>query len=498
MPKIREFKLPDVGEGLPDGDIVKWLVAVGDEVILNQPVVEVETAKVTVELPTPFAGVVTKLFYEVGTTVEVGAPILAVDIDPHGAATDDQIESEAEMLVGPGPKKAATTRRARKTAASRSFRATQDAARPSVQETFASGAERVAIAPGSDDGYRPALDAGGTGKAGTPSDPSSSTGAGSATGIEDLPEELRPRIEQTASMDRMRAKPPVRRYARDRGIDLATCIPSGPDETVTRDDVDAAAEAQHDEQSQARTVAPAASNGPHQVDQREERIPIRGVRRATAAAMVSSAFTAPHVTEFLTVDVTRMMKLRRQLTASARFADVKLSPLSFVARAVVLALGKYPMVGSTWDEQAQEVIIHHYVNLGIAAATPRGLLVPNIPDAQTKSIIDLAAEIQSVASTARAGKLSAAQLTGGTFTISNVGVFGVDTGTPIINPGESAILAFGQIRTMPWVHKGKVKPREVTTLGLSFDHRVIDGELGSRFLATVGELLADPSRAFTL
>lgn len=497
MPKIREFKLPDVGEGLPDGDIVKWLVAVGDEVILNQPVVEVETAKVTVELPTPFAGVVTKLFYEVGTTVEIGAPILAVDIDPHGAATDDEIESEAEMLVGPGPKKAATARRARKTAASRSFRATQDAARPSVQETFASGAERVAIAPGSDDGYRPALDAGGTGKAGTPSDPSSSTGAGSATGIEDLPEELRPRTEQVASMDRMRAKPPVRRYARDRGIDLAACTPSGPDDTVTREDVDAA-QAQHDEQSQPRTVAPAASNEPHQVDRHEERIPIRGVRRATAAAMVGSAFTAPHVTEFLTLDVTPMMKLRRKLNASAQLADVKLSPLSFVARAVVLALGKYPMVGSTWDEQAQEIVIHHYVNLGIAAATPRGLLVPNIPGAQAKSISDLATEIQSAASTARAGKLSAAQLTGGTFTISNVGVFGVDTGTPIINPGESAILAFGQIREMPWVHKGKVKPREVTTLGLSFDHRIIDGALGSRFLATVGELLADPSRAFTL
>lgn len=498
MPKIREFKLPDVGEGLPDGDIIKWLVAVGDEVTLNQPVVEVETAKVTVELPTPFAGIVTKLFYEVGATVEVGAPILAVDIDPHGSSADAETEAEAEMLVGPGPKKAATARRARKTAASRSFRATQDAARPSVQETFASGAERVAVATGSDDGYRPALDAGGTGKAGTPSDPSSSTGAGSATGIEDLPEELRPRTEQIASTDRMRAKPPVRRYARDRGIDLADCTPTGPDDTVTREDVDAAAQAQHAAQSPIRTDASAANNGAYAGDRREERIAIRGVRRATAAAVVGSAFTAPHVTEFLTVDVSATMKLRAKLAASAEFTDVKLSPLSFVARAVVLALGKFPMVGSTWDEQAQEVIVHHYVNLGIAAATPRGLLVPNIPDAQVKSLRDLATEIRSVADTARAGKLSAAQLTGGTFTISNVGVFGVDTGTPIINPGESAILAFGQIRKMPWVHKNKVKPREVTTLGLSFDHRIIDGELGSRFLATVGALLSDPSNAFTL
>jgi pyruvate dehydrogenase E2 component (dihydrolipoamide acetyltransferase) len=208
--------------------------------------------------------------------------------------------------------------------------------------------------------------------------------------------------------------------------------------------------------------------------------------------MVASAFTAPHVTEFLTVDVTRMMKLRERLAARPEFAGVKVSPLLFVAKAVLLAAGRYPMVNSSWDDAAQEIVVHGAVNLGIAAATPRGLVVPNVKDADRLSLAELAGALADLTATARAGKTQPADMAGGTITITNVGVFGVDTGTPILNRGESAILAFGAVRQLPWVHKGKVVPRQVTQLALSFDHRIIDGELGSRFLADVGTLLHDP------
>ncbi|HJX43360.1 MAG TPA: dihydrolipoamide acetyltransferase family protein, partial [Geodermatophilus sp.] len=226
-----------------------------------------------------------------------------------------------------------------------------------------------------------------------------------------------------------------------------------------------------------------------------ERIPVKGVRRATAAAMVASAFTAPHVTEFLTVDVTRMMKLRSRTAARPEFAGVKVSPLLFVAKALLMAARRHPMVNSSWDEAAQEIVVHGQVNLGIAAATPRGLVVPNVKGADRLSLRELAAALGELTETARAGRTAPADMTGGTITITNVGVFGVDTGTPILNPGESAILAFGAVREMPWVHKGRIRVRQVTQLALSFDHRVIDGELGSRFLADVGALLHDPQTA---
>jgi pyruvate dehydrogenase E2 component (dihydrolipoamide acetyltransferase) len=211
--------------------------------------------------------------------------------------------------------------------------------------------------------------------------------------------------------------------------------------------------------------------------------------------MVASAFTAPHVTEFLTVDVTRTMKLRTRLAARPEFAGVKVSPLLFVAKALLLAVRRHPMVNSRWEEESREIVVPAHVNLGIAAATPRGLLVPNVKEADRLSLAELARALADLTGTARAGRTSPADMAGGTITITNVGVFGVDTGTPILNPGEAAILAFGAVREMPWVHKGKVAPRQVTTLALSFDHRVIDGELGSRFLADVGAVLHDPAAA---
>jgi pyruvate dehydrogenase E2 component (dihydrolipoamide acetyltransferase) len=282
------------------------------------------------------------------------------------------------------------------------------------------------------------------------------------------------------------AKPPVRKLAKDLGIDLYALSGSGPGGVITREDV---------EQAVAATAPPASSV----VDSgtRERRVPIKGVRKATAQAMVDSAFTAPHVTEFLTVDVTPMMELRARLKDTREFRGVKITPLAFAAKAVILAARRTPDVNATWDEAAQEIVYKDYVHLGIAAATPRGLVVPKVRDADRMSLRELAVALDALATTARDGKTTPADMMGGTFTITNVGVFGVDTGTPIINPGESAILALGAIRDMPWVVDGQVVPRKVCQLALSFDHRVVDGQQGSQFLADVGALLADPGVAMT-
>jgi pyruvate dehydrogenase E2 component (dihydrolipoamide acetyltransferase) len=298
-------------------------------------------------------------------------------------------------------------------------------------------------------------------------------------------------VEHGHRRPRPLAKPPVRKYAKDLGVDLTTVTGTGAGGVITRADVDAAASGRDTGTVVQATFGTESPTGAG----REQRIPIKGVRKHTAAAMVASAFTAPHVTEFLTVDVTRMMKLRTRLAARPELAGVKVSPLLFVAKALLLAVGRHPMVNSSWDEAAQEIVVKDYVNLGIAAATPRGLVVPNIKDAGRLSLAELAGALSDLTATAREGKTAPADMTGGTITITNVGVFGVDTGTPILNPGESAILAFGAVREMPWVHKGRVVPRQVTQLALSFDHRIIDGELGSRFLADIGALLHDPGSA---
>jgi len=226
----------------------------------------------------------------------------------------------------------------------------------------------------------------------------------------------------------------------------------------------------------------------------EERIPVRGVRKHMAAAMVSSAFTAPHVTEFLQVDVTDTMAAVRRVRDLPEYAEVRVSPLLFVARALLTAVRRHPMVNSSWDDGAQEIVVKHYVNLGIAVAAERGLLVPNVKNAGELSLPELARSLQALAETARAGKATPADLAGGTITITNVGVFGVDGGTPILTPGEAAILAFGQVRDAPWVVDGQLAVRSVCTLSLSFDHRIIDGELGSALLRDVGAMLEDPVR----
>ena len=256
---------------------------------------------------------------------------------------------------------------------------------------------------------------------------------------------------------------------------------------ITRADVEGASSG-----PSAPTSAPAQ---PAAAGQRETREPVKGVRKMMAQAMVGSAFSAPHVTEWITVDVTATMELVARLKKRRELKDAKVSPLLVLSRAVMLAMKRTPEINSFWDEAAQEVVYKHYVNLGIAAATPRGLVVPNIKDADQLSMVDLAGALAGLTATARDGKTQPAEMAGGTFTITNVGVFGVDAGTPIINPGEAAILCFGAIRKQPWVVGDDIVARDITTLALSFDHRHVDGEKGSRFLADVAGILSDPGTA---
>ncbi|MET8543917.1 dihydrolipoamide acetyltransferase family protein, partial [Kitasatospora sp. NPDC004799] len=309
--------------------------------------------------------------------------------------------------------------------------------------------------------------------------------------------------------ERPLAKPPVRKLAKDLGVDLRAVTPTGRDGVITREDVHAHAAAQAAPAAPAASAAPAVAVAGTAVAEPaapqvlvpgagDVRVPIKGVRKATAQAMVASAFTAPHVTEFVQVDVTRTMKFVRRLKESGELGrDVRVSPLLIVAKALLTAIKRHPEINAQWDEAAQEIVLKSQVNLGIAAATPRGLIVPNIKDAGAKTLAGLATSLGELVETARQGKTSPADMQGGTVTITNVGVFGVDTGTPILNPGEAAILAFGAVRELPWVHKGKVVPRQVTTLALSFDHRLVDGELGSKVLADVAALLERPKRLIT-
>jgi 2-oxoisovalerate dehydrogenase E2 component (dihydrolipoyl transacylase) len=483
MSRIKEFPLPDLGEGLTEGEILKWLVGVGDTIELNQPIVEVETAKAAVEIPAKWAGQVSAIFHSEGETVEVGTPIIAIDTDPGAgpapestsapaaeptggsagsptAAPSEEALATVEMapeegaiepgiiggpapggrtavLVGYGPRNTVAKRRPRKTAAPEPVVEPEPAPVP-VPPAPAPATRKVPF-------------------------PASTRQEGALPAQEGKPAE------------RPLAKPPVRKLAKDLGVDLYTLTGTGPDGSITRADVEQA-------QAAPRT-APVTVGG-------EQRIPVKGVRKLTAENMVASAFTAPHVTEFLTIDMTRSMRVLDRLRELPGWRDARISPLIMVAKAVLVALERYPMVNSTWA--GEEIIVKDYVNLGIAAATERGLIVPNIKNADQLSLRELADALTALVGTAKEGRTPPADMSGGTFTITNVGVFGVDTGTPILPPGEAAILAFGAVREMPWVHKGKIKVRQVTTLGMSFDHRIIDGELGSKFLRDVGAFLTDP------
>ena len=438
-----EFPLPDVGEGLTEAEIVSWRVKAGDTVVINQVLVEIETAKSLVELPSPFEGTVTALLVQEGQTVDVGTPIISVasgdgapiaaslggepDETPAAAlalSAEQADDRPGAVLVGYGIKGGVTSRR-----------------------------HRGPVAPA------PVEIEGGT-----------------------APAAPRPRSVPAASASTIIAKPPIRKLAKDLGVDLAEVNPTGLAGEITRDDVIRHA-------SQASLFHNIET--PPWSDEREERIPVKGVRKAIATAMVSSAFTAPHVSLFVDVDATRTMEFVKRLKNSPDFAGVKVSPLLIMAKAMMWAVRRNPTVNAQWTDK--EIIVKHYVNFGIAAATPRGLIVPNIKEAQELSLRELASAIEQLTITARDGKTQPADMAGGTITVTNIGVFGMDTGTPILNPGEVAIVALGTIKQKPWVVDGEVRSRFVTTLGASFDHRIVDGDVASRFLADVASVIEEPA-----
>ncbi len=501
MANLKQFRLPDLGEGLTEGEILKWLVAPGDSVKLNQPIVEVETAKAAVEVPSPYAGLVTELHHDEGATVDVGAPIITFDTEPGGAPATPPAGTAQRAAQGQAAGAAANpAESAAAVTAAREDSPVESELLPAA--LVENPPDDAAVEPGLIGGPAP----GGRTSVLVGYGPKSVTakrrprkghhgapvaaGAASAGAAPAPP--TAPAPPAAAGAVAVLAKPPVRKLARDLGVDLAAVTGTGPNGTITRSDVEGATGSAVPE-SVSSSPAPVAAP-PFDPASREQRIPVKGVRKLTAAAMVSSAFTAPHVTEFLTLDVTPAMELVGRLKTLPEFADIKVSPLLLVAKALLVAVRRHPMINSSWDELAQEIVVKDYVNLGIAAATPRGLIVPNIRDAGRLTLVELARELQMLTEVARAGRTLAADMSGGTITITNVGVFGVDTGTPIINPGESAILAFGVVRPTPWVHEGVIGVRQVTTLGLSFDHRIVDGALGSQFLADLGALLADPAR----
>ena len=454
-----QYLLPDVGEGLTEAEIVSWKVKVGDTIEINDIVCEIETAKSIVELPSPYAGTVSAILAPEGETIAVGTPIIAIGDDAVPSAdapAEPEMEidlsnpaasgsSEGDSLVGRMKADRGPTRRARKVASG------TVATHIQAQAAFETGLASPLVEAAEPEPAVPASRA----------------------------EPLEP------AAVRVLAKPPVRKLAKDLGVDLSTITPTGPNGTVTRSDVEETAPGQ------------GIPGVPTSTGERETREPIKGVRKMMAGAMTQSAFSAPHVTEWVTVDATRTVEFVERLKTRREFRDVKVSPLLVLARAAMLAMRRTPVINSFWDEAAQEVVFKSYVNLGIAAATPRGLVVPNIKDAQDRSLVDLATALGELTAVARDGKTQPADMSGGTFTITNVGVFGIDAGTPIINPGESAILCFGAIKKQPWVvddnGEDSIVVRHVTTLALSFDHRHIDGESGSRFLSDVAGMVEDPA-----
>ena len=453
-----EFLLPDVGEGLTEAEIVSWKVKAGDEVEINQVIVEIETAKSLVELPSPFAGTVSAILVSEGDTVEVGTPIISVG-EASGSAS-----------------RAAVARDESKPDASKPDAGRSDAGRLKETGVVADTVASISSdekAPANLVGYGPKGPAATRRRRGDSPAPARAASGAAAN---------RPASVPAAAASAVIAKPPIRKLAKDLGVELDGLVGTGLAGEITRDDV-----IRHATQASLfRNI-----ETPEWAPDREEIIPVKGVRKAIATAMVQSAFTAPHVSVFVDIDATRTMEFVSRLKTSADFAGIRVSPLLIVAKAVIWAVRRNPTVNSSWSDT--EITVHHYVNLGIAAATPRGLLVPNIKDAQELSLLELAQSLEQLTITARDGKTQPAEMANGTITITNVGSFGMDTGTPILNPGEVAIIAMGTIKQKPWVVDGEVRPRFVTTVAGSFDHRIVDGDVASRFVADVASILEEPA-----
>ena len=456
MSQIAYFNLPDVGEGLTEAEIVTWKVKLGDTVAVNQIIVEIETAKSLVELPVPFAGLVTELLAKEGDTVEVGKPIIGVKVE--GAVGAVSTATNAIKIIDESEAAAAATDTA--STVSEEPKKTPNLVGYGVMEGSHSGSRRRR-------------------------GPVAATAPAVAVAAAHLPPanpatELHNTVAITG--EKVLAKPPIRKLARDLGVDLSNISGSGVGGEILREDVVNGATQASVFRNLSTPEAPSA---------REERIPVKGVRKAIANAMVSSAFTAPHVSIFVDVDATRTMEYVKRLKASTDFAGVKVTPLLIMAKAMIWAVRRNPMVNSTWTDE--EIIVHNFVNFGIAAATPRGLIVPNIKNADKMSMLELAQAIEQLAATAREGKTTPADMKDGTITITNIGVFGVDTGTPILNPGEVGIVALGSIRPKPWVVNNEIQIRQVTTIGATFDHRVVDGDVASRFVQDVASVIEEPA-----
>jgi len=539
MTALREFRLPDLGEGLTESDIVSWHVHAGDQVELNQVIAEVETAKALVDLPSPYAGVVATLHAEEGQTVTVGEPLVTFEVDdgaPASTAPEPSAPQGAEPGVSGQP-------------------GIQVPSNPGLGGAQITGNPGLGAEPGpgtsSDDGPEPNLVGYGArpDRVGRPARrPRRTTGAAepgvsrhqsaavtpepgfgdTTTADERAPGDAG--AGETRSGERPRSTPPVRALAKKLGVRIERVEGTGRDGLITREDVLAAVSCHrevaraprdaHDPRAgsgaaRRTAVAPTAERpqaapgtGPTGATSgvssttgpglEPEVVPVRGVRKHTAAAMVASAFTAPHATVFLTVDVTGSVELLGRLRTHRLARGARITVLALAARALCLALPRHPALNSAWHDLpdgSAEIVRHRRVNLGIAVATDRGLVVPNVPDAQDLDLPDLAAALTELTTTAREGRTTPQRLAGGTISLTNVGVFGVDTGTPILVPGEAAILGLGAVRRRPWEHDGEVALRDVVTLSLSFDHRVVDGEQGARFLADLGALLEDPALA---
>ncbi|SIO01276.1 dihydrolipoamide acetyltransferase family protein [Agromyces cerinus] len=477
MSEIR-FPLPDVGEGLTEAEIVQWRVAPGDRISLDQVFVEIETAKSLVELPSAFEGVVSELLVEEGSTVDVGTPILVIQTDAAGLASDSPAAPTAAPVVDSG----VTAGSAEPAAESLPIYGTV----PAADAAEASGAVLVghgSSGPAATRRRRHATPDGAHGRLAAPTPPpapanaapAGAAGAVASAAVAAAPSRPTPRLPVIA-------KPPIRKLAKDLGVDLSRVAPTGPIGDITRDDVIR-------EASQASVFRNIQT--PERPEAREERIPVKGVRKAIASAMVQSAFQAPHVSVFVDVDASRTMEYLKRLKASPDYAGVRISPLLIMAKAMIWAVRRNPTVNAQWTDT--EIVVKNYVNLGIAAATPRGLIVPNVKEAQAMTMVELATALEQLTLTAREGKTQPAEMQNGTITITNIGVFGMDTGTPILNPGEVAIVALGTIKQKPWVVDGEVRPRFVTTIGASFDHRVVDGDVASRFLADVASIIEEPA-----
>ncbi|MPZ72311.1 MAG: 2-oxo acid dehydrogenase subunit E2 [Nitriliruptorales bacterium] len=492
MANAKDFLLPDLGEGLTEGEIVSWLVAVGDSVEVDQPVAEVETAKAVVEVPSPFAGTVLALHGEPGQEVEVGKPLVTIDLD--GRPAPDAGAAEAEPTD-------AATRPGGTIGGSSEDAEVADMVPQPTEEADDSGSGNVLVGYGT---------GGGRSKRRRGGEAVTAPAAGAPPAAPQRPApRAAPRSGSTLRTGRPLAKPPVRKLAKDKGVDLAMVAGSGPDGIITRDDIEqfltrspggngeaapATVPPSEDYQQLLASEVPASGAPPFEAPGADlvTRIPVKGVRKAVARQMTISRQQIPEATTWVDVDATELWALRQDLIASQ--SEVKVSPLAIIMRACVAGLRDFPEVNARLDTETNEIVLQHFVNLGFAAQTDSGLMVPVIKRADQLSTLGIASELNRLATAARDRSVKPDEMTGGTFTLSNYGTFGVDGGSAVINWPEAAILGVGRIIDRPWVVDGTIQVRKVQQLSIAFDHRICDGGEAAGFLRFVADCIESPTK----